>query len=363
MPLGATVRPKKLFYLAAEYRRAALWAICGFLVIAVTILPGGGQVAGGWPERVPRAAVCLLIAVCVSQYLWPRLRIDSDGVSRRILWWWDLWSWEAFTEGRVRAGPYLKSYEFPTRPWWRKTLSLSFLNEADAAMIDGLIRRVWRPPSPASAPDTIRVRLKWPDSRVLVIDDRGITVSKKDRESFHRWSEVKEAEIWRIEPDRYDFRKLRLTLPDQEIEFHCIPNHGQESKNWTGVECAVLAAQVATHIEPVRVFDLALHGPPRSVEEAERRISRTEDQLKDHRSALWIGRIMWCLAASCPFLLPQPKGIVMAVLTGLLAWALTWMVRDRVVEAQEQISELDQACVALTTAGVTSPRHSPIEIS
>lgn len=322
-------RQARSFYLAGEFRRSALWAIAGCLLILVVIwcfdvAPAQQGAGRKWPLTV----VLGLIAVWLSQYLIARIKVDDEGLRRRIAWWWELWPWEAFVEGQVRLGRSRFGYEFPMRPWWRRTLALDFLEEADALAIRELIGRVWRERSPAEVPEALSLQLNWPDSRRVELTAEEIAVTKKQERVAYAWDIVQGVEIWRLEHGRRDFRELELRFPDQRLTWR--EHHDRDHGNWTGGSSEVVASVLQQHVDPELVRDFALYGPAKTQEEIDRRQARDEAQRAEVESVMkWCVRGMWVLTAAMPFMFPWAKGLVMMFHTGLLAIAMQWMRRER----------------------------------
>lgn len=335
--------PVRSFYLMSELRRAALWAIGGCILIGAIIVfvPALGpprQLA----ERVGVAAVFFAFAGFLTQYLLHRVRVDHRGISRRILWMWDLWSWDSFTAGAIRRGAGLCDYVDPHRQWWRKRLDLEFLEKSDAEAINELIKRVWPYSLSESLPETLRFEMKWPDKRVVDIDSQHVTVTKKGESISYRWDEVVTVEIWRLESDRPDFRELRLQLPDQEIKLLRFNNHGEEYRTWKGSSSEDIAAMVGQYAEPAQLQDWAFHGPPRDLLELDARELRdTSKSSAALKQSLWSVRVSWGGIGITALYLPWPKGLVVAAIWSLLATAVHWIHRDNVRKVAERRREFE----------------------
>lgn len=338
--------PVRSFFLLSEIWRATMWAIGGCILIAgvMGFVPAlGPQRPLG--ERVCAAAVFLAFAACLSQFLLHRIRVDQHGISRRILWWWDLWAWESFTSGEVRRGVELSDYEDPSRPWWRRRLRLGLLEESDATAINALIKRVWTPPPPEPIPETLTLELSWPDKRVVEIDSTGITVTKTGEPTVYRWNEVGEIEIWRLEADRPDFRELRLQFADQKIELRRFSNDGEECQIWQGSSSESIAVRVNQFADRSRIRDWALHGPPRSLQELDARELRdTTKSTAALRQGLWALRVFWGVIGLTPLILPWPKGLLVAGFYVPLAFAVHWMYRDNVRKVAERRIKRESQC-------------------
>jgi hypothetical protein len=321
-----------LFYLAGELWRSAIWAICGFLLIAVVAWTIDALILQrGLVGRIVSVAVFCSMAAWLSQYLLARVRVDPTGISRRILWWWDLWSWDEFSAGHICPGFTRHSYESPDRPWYRRTLQLGYLEQDDAETLDALIRRFWIHAPAATIPEELKFRFEWPDRREVQLTARGLLVTRKDRQSQYRWDEVLSVEIWRLESDRRDFRELRLELPGQECRLRAWSHQGQECRNWTGVSADVIAAFIVRHFKHLRLQDFSLHGVPRTLEEVDVRQTREEKRWKESlRVMKWCARLFWGLLPAMILVFPWPNSLFMVGMVGLLAWATQWMYRNAV---------------------------------
>ncbi len=324
--------PLRFFYLSSELWRATIWAIGGSILTGVIMVFIPSQWAHRpHDERVCAAAFFFAFAGFLTQYLLYRVRVDHHGISRRILWHWDLWSWDSFTSGKVRRGAGLCDYLDPNRSWWRKRLDLGLLEESDAAAINALIKHVWTPSLSEPVPETLKFELKWPDKRVVQINSEHITVTKKGESVSYRWGEVVTIEIWRLESDRPDFREFRLLLPDQEIKLLRFNNHGEEYRTWEGSSSEDIAAMVGQHAERAQLQDWAFHGPPRSLQELDAREFRDVTKFSPVlKQSLWAARVLWGVTGIIPLILPWPTGLVFAGICSPLAVAGHWMYRHNV---------------------------------
>ena len=207
---------------AREYRIAPeLRRCCWYVVVAVPLLVavavwverylGGGDLGYLFVRCVtllvlPGTAACLLLR-------W-RLRVDGDGVTRRILWFRDVWTWETLASGRVRKLHPVTLFD-PERPWWRRELRLSFLSNDDRREAFAAINAHYRLPPPPDLPETLTVRYGFRRDARLSLS--GIRLSHGARWHEYRWDEVEEVHIVRMDPLRRDFRSLLVVLPQQEI--------------------------------------------------------------------------------------------------------------------------------------------------
>lgn len=330
-PSSSDDHQTRFFYVSGELRRSAGWAIAGGLLLApVSWYVFAHVQQRGIHEQIIAVVLLLLVALWFSQYLLPRVRIDDRGVSRRILWTWDLWSWEEFASGTLQGGFSANEFISSARPWWRRTLSLGYLEQEDQTAIGGWIRRVWTPPHIEAIPETLSLRLSWPDSRTLRLSGNELEIGRRQNHQTYGWSDVISLTIWRVEPGRPDFRELELILPDQKVQLlRHRTKEGVEAKNWSSCSSEVVAAAFTLYIGAERVRDFALSGPTRSLGELDARHARQMVKQTESQQALkWCSRGMWGIVLLMPLLMPWPGGMVMCLLTAPLALAIQWMQND-----------------------------------
>ena len=330
--------PVREFSLDKPYRRAAWWAILGCLLIAaVAWLIQPLVVQRGPLERTLLPAMMVVIALWTVQYLLPRIRIDEEGISRRILWWWDLWPWDSFSSGQVKWGVYRQSYEQTARPWWRRRLVLELLSKEDAARIDQLIRRVWTPPKPELVPESIQIEFSGFGRRSLGLNSEGLVDSRKHTTRAYRWRDVTGVVIWRLEADRPAFRELTLRFGDEELRLSTRPENGAESGNWTGASSAAITSMLMRHVGSERIRDYALFGTARTVEEIDARVAREEQRRKELISGRRYLTAIVLIGLVLLFGVPWLKLLTMGLMYGSLIFAMHWMFHD-------WLRDVDQRC-------------------
>src|SRR5688572_13289601 len=116
----------KEYSLAPELRRCCWYVIAAWPALAVVFFLVARFCAGRGPgDMAFGLALFSLLAVAPAALLRWRVRIDDQGVSRRLFWRWDVWTWADLASGRIRK---LHPYKLldPARPWWRRTLNLEF---------------------------------------------------------------------------------------------------------------------------------------------------------------------------------------------------------------------------------------------
>ncbi|MEZ6127537.1 MAG: hypothetical protein R3C59_02575 [Planctomycetaceae bacterium] len=329
------------FYLRRELWRAAMWGIGGCIAIAGVILfiPAiAPQRLFG--ERIGSAAFFLAVGGFLSQFLLVRVRVDHRGISRRVCWWWDLWSWELFSSGKVRRGLGYCDFEDPDRPPWRAKLELKSLEDSDTTEIKQLINKVWAPPLPEPIPEAVRFEVAWPDKRLVEINSTSIVVRTNGAASLYCWNEVTQVEIWRLEASRPDFHELRLGFSDQEIALVRIPSGDPEYRRWKGASAEHIAAKVRQFVAPSRLQDWAVNGPPRSLKELDARELRdTARSTAALQKGRWGLKCSWGCLGLLALIPPWPKGIILATLYLPLLFAGHWMLRDYVLRIADRRAE------------------------
>jgi len=324
------------FHLRAELRRAAMWTIGGCLLIVILgCCLEMMFLKRGWASTAVGLLMFILLPIGLLFCLLTRIRIDEHGISRRILWWWDLWPWEVFTDGHVHQGIGQYHYLLSNRPWWSRKVDLGVLDDLDAKSLDELIRRIWQPPSPAPFRDSLTIRLSWPDSRQVVFNPDRIIISRGVQEHEYRWQDVPRVVIWRLEAGRCDFRELHLHFTDQKLHLRRRLHQGSEVVNWKGVSAETLAAAIVEWGNAKRVADYSLTGPSKSLEEVEARQKRLEPQLREFQRIQWIPPAILIPVVGLMFVFGWPKCLIIGIHYIPLIYAVRWMVRDRRKEFDE----------------------------
>lgn len=141
---------------------------------------------------------------------------DRRGVYIRRLFYWDLWSWDAFSEGRI----YLDSDEQrifidPCKSWPCHKLDLSVLSEKAKQAVLELIYQHWRTEftSPLSM---IVIRSHWPFRETICFDRSYFSVSRNGMRREFDWLDLRRA---MIRMGRFDghVSRIQLFFPDFKI--------------------------------------------------------------------------------------------------------------------------------------------------
>jgi hypothetical protein len=347
----ATARPpaSRQYYLQRGLRRAALWGAVGIgvIVCAVWIRDAAGLRPPKSPGLGGATLIFILPALFIAQYLLTRVRVNEEGIHRRILWWWDLWPWEAFTDGQVSQGVYVHGYRHAGKPFWAQRLELSALEPEAAKEIDALIKRLWTPPTLPDCPETLVISIKGPGRRTITLTQDGIMYSHRNENTSCRWADLPMVRFWRLEPDRTDFRRVIFRLADRDIQLRQFPNRGQESRTWLGPTAEVVSMFVLMHAE--RVEDYALLGDARTLEELE---AKSEFQSEGLKRTIVMKRCCWGIAAAIvglPLLFSWRQAAGMAALLSLYVLMAYGFYRDALKKAATTQADLDRQRELLTT--------------
>jgi hypothetical protein len=281
--------PGRVYWLAPEYRRCGVYLVLFCLLLAA--LEVGLKLAGLTPLTWARLvaspltvmAVALLgLAVLTWRYA---VRVDGHGVWRRRLFAWDLWPWEAFATGAVRAGASKESWAYPAKAWHSRYLILEFLAEADRAALAERIRHVWRPAALALPEET---EIRYGMGNRLALSRHGIVFRRRggDQDRFFRWYEVIQLRVTRLDHTRRDFRTLELQLPRVTEPIRLQSQRG--GRRWEGPEAEVILAYLQQYVPADRVQVTALTGPPRDRDEADRRLTELDRADRQLRQARWV---------------------------------------------------------------------------
>jgi hypothetical protein len=340
------------YFLAAEYRRAILWAIGGTFLIASVGLSVGLWNKGQAP--IPQVMSAFLLPLLMlfwgMQYLGPRLRVNESGIARRCLWWWDLWPWDDFAEGRICLNDSARAmeYRYKDEGVLPRRLNLGLLETSDAESLNRLIRQVWVPPSPPPLPESIQARSSWPNRFSLDLDKDRLTIHQRDETRSFRWDEIANVEIWRNEHARSDFTELLISLPGREKPVHV------RGERLNGVPKADFVGCICRHMSADRLHVFALHGEARSRDEVTARIKRLETRLIDlprfRRGFVAISAVVFGGLIAVAGL----KGVALVVPYSLLLYATNWLLLDQESAMQNKRAQLEDQERALNR-GTQSP--------
>ena len=213
------------YRIAPELRRCCWYAIFGTFIVAA---------AGYFAHHRNPVAIWALPTLCTAAMAVPlrwKLRVDRHGISRRRLFHWDLWSWTDLASGRI-----FKSHPFtlhdPERPWLRRRLPMDTMASDDIQEVFSMINAHYKLPPPPTIPDTLTIKYKYRCSATF--DSNGICLIIRGMPRDYRWDDLCDIRIIRMEPLSRNFKRLVMTLPDQEITLRFASHQGSTSPTWRG---------------------------------------------------------------------------------------------------------------------------------
>jgi hypothetical protein len=294
-----------VFRLSPSLRRsAAYWGSGWFLVTGLVVaLYLAGHVPGV-SGALSLAPLFFGPAVLAWSY---RVRVDDRGIWRRRFFGRDLWAWEAFATGAVREGAVPYGWVHSGKPWYRRKLNFQHLADADRDWLMDRVRQVWVPPVPR-LPEQVTIRFPAGISRFLELSPRGIVVwqERDDHARHYRWSDVGQLRVTRFAHWRRDFTALDVELPEGEPVERLRGRPDHERNNWEGADPEVVLAYFLQHVPRERTRFTALTGPPRTQDEADRRLLDLERSYREARAVgLFVCGLMLFL---CFLLLFQGPG-------------------------------------------------------
>ncbi len=270
---GRAICPRT-FAMKAEYRRSAVYVLAAMLLIPLI----GWWLRDLMPARDPKPSWVLLglwsvMALGPLGVLRWRMRVDEFGISRRWFVRWDLWSWQAFEEGRVLdVEDSSSTFLLPEKGPWARKLTIGLIEEPECEQVLAMIDRV-RTRSDLTLPQDLRLRCGL--RQHVFIEPGSFLVRYRGEETRYAWNDVKILRIRRRDRRRRDFNTLDLVLPDRIIRFTVRHQQGQTIRSWSGFDGAatpsaeVLAAMLERCIASDRVQVTALDQAPLTIAEWE----------------------------------------------------------------------------------------------
>jgi hypothetical protein len=271
--------------LAPEYRRSAVYAFIGFVLIAA---------AGVWmkaedPNRSSWVGTIIFLALGGVAFLGLvmaafryRIMIDEQGVWRRRFFHWDLWPWEAFEQGKVKYDQfYSDQLRFPEKHWYWRIIASSFLAKPDRVAYETVVARYMLPPLPPELPDAVGVNYSLGCRLELSPDGIRYTAHPKKEAPVIAWSDVTRVEEVRVDHHRTEFLILELHLPKPTGLVRLIRKRFKP----TGNEVEVIAPYFRQYLDDGRYQVTCLRGPPADVGEMDRRLARLADDEKKLRKS------------------------------------------------------------------------------
>ncbi len=276
------------FRMAAEYRRCAWYLFGGTIVVVIVIwlLDHFMLVPGQPPRNLVLTAVVGLMPpaiLLVGVNRW-RLRIDADTVARRRFWSWDVWNWDDFAAAKVeREGSKFVS---PSRPWWRRSITFDWLEKADRRFVLGACRYFLslhdRPDEPLPGEIVVSYQL-W---RRITLRQNGLTGRILGRDVHLSWNDVQQVRLVEFEHGSYDLRRIEIDLPGKTLRVEGV----QKVTNASSGESypvrnrslpRVLGRFLRDHVPANKLMEYALHGPPETTSECDRRRVDLRNELRN----------------------------------------------------------------------------------
>jgi hypothetical protein len=280
---------------AAHWRRLPFYFLGGAaLLAALTIVFSRFELLyTTGPNLVMLGLLGGMSAFCAIYFALQELQIDGEGIRRRQITGWELWSWEAFASGRIARGVSPYYYVDQSNPKTPRKLNLWSLDEKDQKLVHERIREVWVHAS-LTLPRSISVQFWkiYKDKWLAEFSEDGIF---QERQSTHeylcrQWSEVTRVRVVRTTHDHHDFCSLEIEFADG-APIRLTTSDGKPNL-WTGPAPQTVLAYVEAHVNSERIAPRALRGPAQSVAEADYRIGVEERCAKFWK---WFG---W-LAVAC----------------------------------------------------------------
>lgn len=286
------------FKLAPELRRSACYlavmlAAIPLLVLAVPRLMG-------FPEEAPpgrSVGTLLLLAVALLLCLWVhhwRLRVDHEGIHRRILFRWKSWPWSDFAEGRVLRERGSTTFTFLDSAIGKGGFTLGYLSQANAEHVRGLINRVWSPPPQPEGSSELRVGVLrgFQSRRQVNLSSTGLETDWNGRMRAYRWEEVAGISLELEDHYQQGFDRLRISLPDTDVELRVIRQKGNRRPNWRGAEAREIVAFLMKHVPQEKFRVAALGGPAHSLADFDARSAWIEKALRRSRTSVAAGMVI-----------------------------------------------------------------------
>jgi hypothetical protein len=212
------------FQVPADYRRC-----CGYLVI-------GGLLSLALAYYLPKpnaqpldpagVAAGIFLGGIAPALLWLyattyRLMLDERGLSRRRLWWWTLWPWEAFIAGKITLDAGRGRLTWRERPLWDRWLMPVFLAPQHVEFLFETVRRVvpekcvLKPSGvvlPPEEPGEVTLRMIF--TQRLKIDRAGCHRLGRNGHTL-AWNEITEFRIEQTRHNTSDLYRLAITSRDR----------------------------------------------------------------------------------------------------------------------------------------------------
>jgi hypothetical protein len=218
LPTGSMTDPETIH---SEFRMdPGLRRSCWYVLAAIPVLVAVGTYVGTHVERPNReGAAAMMIALAGGFALWMvialswRLRIDEEGICRRILWFWSRWTWEDFASGRIQKKSGGEFYD----PERRRSLKIGYLPRDVLPLAIDRINRSYTAPSAPPILSGLQFGKRFPFQPRGRMDADGIELESKDGSIRFDWSDVIRLRFVRSDPLARHYRTATLELPGSTI--------------------------------------------------------------------------------------------------------------------------------------------------
>lgn len=329
--------PLRFYRLAPEYRRSAIYAMVGLLVLAVaTYWLGHIFLERDIEGTIVVCTVWCVAAMAMAIPLHWALRIDEVGVACRRWNGWDLWTWSDFASGRIEKKHPIKLVD-PEKPWARSTLNLGYLAEADQEEVLHRINEHYRLPPPPPVSEKLSINFGF--RRNLDMDAGELRLRIRGTVHFFSWKQVRRLSIVRVDPKRRDFAQLSLFLPDEIIE---LKRH-DDSPMWRGASAEELNEFLLAHVPPDRVDQSKAAERPARLEDIQRQVEEWSSRVRGAQICMAIGVLAFAaIIVWSAFDVGVGKAAAMAA-SYLLAvpvfWGLYWSIRKELARKVAWLEE------------------------
>lgn len=222
-----------------------------------------------------------------------RLRIDDQGVSRRVLGFWFTWPWQAFRSGAVDWDDR-GVFHWKHAPWsnWRR-LNLYCLSEPDYEVALQAILSNWRRPVSDPPPAQVTIQSGKGLRTRITFSNQGIHIEPPHaNDERFAWNTVRRLRITRSSVLDKGFIRLEIHLPNRRVALRWIrrgdrapaPNWRNEKRH-SSPETHLLLALCAGHIPASKVVERSGRGRPRTRAEWRYRLAQNRLAARELRRA------------------------------------------------------------------------------
>lgn len=321
------------------WRRCCWYYIAGAILSGFTAIAVEKLVPEGPRRNIPAivAVFGTIVAVFFVLQGW-RLRVDSAGISHRLLFGWGLWSRADLASGRVRK---ISSYTLcdPRRPFWSRYLCFDFLAPEDRQEVMDEINKHYQLPPPPPAPEKLELRYAF--RKVLSLEKSSIQLKHGHAVRDLAWSDVQDIHICRSDPVRRDFCSLAISLPGEDIELKFIKG----VPTWKGAETESITEFLMHCPARERIFVSMATKERTRVIDAERDLKAMRRMWWEYKMVFWFYSLLLTAMFIWFFLKVGIAGTlifwgVMAVIYGPAVYLAYRLLRKQLDDALERVALL-----------------------